>query len=138
MLDTFSLQLGGNMVSRGPGQQAIQASIRTGARLSTPGRGSPFSVARIDDKGIVLLFGAKETPTPLTWHCLEGAIDFLRNKGWVEIGTLYDTSARPGTLDSYLKGCMKRATAGWVAALFEAAGLVQIDRSRPARVRLLA
>jgi hypothetical protein len=69
---------------------------------------------------------------------LEGVIEFLRGKGWVEIGMTYDVAGRTGTLDGYLKGYMKRATAGWVAALFEAAGLVQIDRGRPARVRLKA
>jgi hypothetical protein len=106
--------------------------------LATPGRGSPFSVGRIDDRGIVLLFGKKETPTPLTWPCLEGAVDFLRGKGWVEIGGRYDTSARPGTLDGYLKGFMKRATAGWVASLFAAARLAQIDGQRPMHVRLLS
>jgi hypothetical protein len=36
-----------------------------------------------------------------------------------------------------LKGYMKRATANWVASMFEAAGLVQIDRNRPSRVRAI-
>jgi hypothetical protein len=108
-------------------------------RLSTPSRGSPFSVGRVDDKGVVLLFGRKETPTPFTWECLEGAVALLKDRGgWVEIGMQYDTSGRSGTLDGYLKNFNKRATAGWVAAMFEAAGLVQIDRRRPARVRLLS
>jgi hypothetical protein len=127
-----------NEHSRGPAQQAIQASIRSGTHLSTPSRGSPFSVGRIDERGVVLLFGAKEFPTPFTWASLEGVIEFLRGKEWVEIGGTYDVAGRTETLDGYLKGYMKRATAGWVAALFEAAGLIQIDRRRPARVRLNA
>lgn len=53
------------------------------------------------------------------------------------IGSTYDTSADPATLDGYLKGCLKRATAGWVAVVLEGAGIVDLDRSRPARVRLL-
>jgi len=126
------------MTIRGPAQQAIQRAVSTGARLSTPSRGSPFSIGRIDDKGIVLLLGQKETPTPFTWECLEGAVEFLKDRGWVEIGMQYDTSGRSGTLDGYLKDFINRATAGWVAAVFEAAGLVQIDRRSPAKVRLLS
>jgi hypothetical protein len=42
----------------------------------------------------------------------------------------------PGTLDEYLKTYLKRATAGWVAVVLEHAGVVAIDRSRPARVKL--
>jgi hypothetical protein len=123
---------------RRPARRAIQGSIISGTRLTTPARGAPFTVAKVDDRGVVLLFGAKETPTPFSWSSLEGAVEFLRGKGWVTIGGVYDTGSTPGTLDSYLKGYMKRATAGWVAALFEAAGLVQLDRRPPSRVRLVS
>lgn len=105
-------------------------------RLPTPtGRGE-FSIARIDAKGIVLLLGAKEAWTPLPWSCIEGIGSFLAARGWVPIGSKYETTAEAGTLDGYLKGYMKRATAGWVAAVLERADVVEIDRSRPARVRL--
>jgi hypothetical protein len=93
-------------------------------------------VASVDDRGVVLLFGARETPTRFSWTCLEGAVDFLRGYGWVPIGGVYDTGSTSGTLDSYLKGFTKRVTAGWVAAPFEAAGLAQLDRRPPSRVRL--
>jgi hypothetical protein len=123
---------------RGPAQQAIQSSISPGTRLLTPGRSRPFSVGSIDEKGIVLLFGEQETPTRFKWECLEGAVEFLKGSGWVEIGTRFDASARSGTLDSYLKTCVRgRATAGWVASLFASAGLVEIDGGRPLRVRSL-
>jgi hypothetical protein len=55
----------------------------------------------------------------------------------VTIGGVYDSGSTPGTLDSYLKVYMKRATAGWVAALFGAAGLVELDRGLPSRVRMV-
>ncbi len=103
--------------------------------LTPTGRGR-CSVARIDEKGVVLLLGKQEAWTPLTWACLEGVPRFLAGKGWVPIGSRYETAADPGTLDGYLKGCLKRATAGWVAVLLEGAGVVEIDRERPARVRL--
>ena len=66
---------------RGPAQQAIRSSISTGNRLLTPGRSKPFSVGRVDERGVVLLFGETETPTPFTWECLEGIESFLRGQG---------------------------------------------------------
>jgi hypothetical protein len=122
--------------SVGQVQRAIRAAVPSGAHLSTPARGASFVVARVDDRGIVLLLGEQQAWTPLTWNCLEGIVPFLAGKGWVEIGSRYETSADPDTLDGYLKGCLKRATAGWVAAVLERSGLVEIDRRPPARVRL--
>ncbi len=120
----------------GPIEGAIRRSASPGLVLSTPtGRGQ-FSVARIDDKGVVLLLGRQEAWTPLRWLCLEGVADFLAAKDWVPIGSRYATTADPDTLDGYLKGCLKRATAGWVAVVLEHSGVVEIDRGRPARVRL--
>lgn len=86
---------------------------------------------------MVLLLGEQEAWTALTWSCLEGVIPFLARRGWVEVGSRYDVTGSPDTLDGYLKGCTKRATAGWVAAVLERAEVLEIDRSRPVRVRLL-
>jgi len=93
-------------------------------------------VARLDPQHLVLLLGRNEVWTPISWTCLEGVPDFLRGRGWVVIGSKYVTSGDPDTLDGYLKDFIKRATAGWVAAVLEHAGVVEIDRGRPARVRL--
>ena len=125
------------MRSTGPVERAVRAAAVGGSRLSTPSRGAPFTVAWVDDRGIVLLLREQDARTPLTWECLEGIDPFLASRGWVEIGSRYETQADPDTLDGYLKGFLKRATAGWVAAVLERAGLVEIDRGRPARVRLL-
>src|SRR5690606_18368668 len=100
------------------------------------GRGT-FTVQTIDGQGVVLLLGAQEAVTRLTWECLEGVTSFLRHGSWVELGGRYETSADPTTLDGYLKGCIKRATAGWVAVRLEEAGVVELDCRRPAKVRLL-
>jgi hypothetical protein len=43
---------------------------------------------------------------------------------------------QPAGLDEYLKEFLKRATASWVAALLEHAGVLSIDRSRPTHVKL--
>jgi hypothetical protein len=93
-------------------------------------------VSRIDERGVVMLFGERQTPTRLDWDCLEGVVSFLAGGSWVAIGSVYDTRGREGTLDGYLKRCVKRATAAWVAALLERAGVVDVARTRPAQVRL--
>lgn len=61
---------------------------------------------------------------------------FLATRGRVRIGSLYSTDSSPNTLDSSLKRHIKRATAAWVGALLEEAGLVMTERSRPATVWL--
>lgn len=119
----------------GPVESAVRSRCRSGDRLKTPtGRGE-FSIARIDETGVVLLLGAQEAWTPLSWSCLEGVPQFLGRDQWVPIGSRFDSSPDPQTLDGNLKGCLKRSTAGWVAVLLEHAGVVEIDRGRPARVR---
>jgi hypothetical protein len=119
----------------GPVQRAIIANVHEGDRFSTPtGRGA-FIVNRIDDSGIVLLL-AERWHTRLSWECLEGVLGLLAAEGWIPIGSQYEVEGTPGTLDAYLKKCIKRATAGWVAVVLERAGILTIDRSRPAKVRL--
>jgi len=117
-------------------ERAVRTAVSPGTQLETPtGRGR-FSVAQVDSDGVVLLLGKQEAWTRLTWEALEGIPDFLRGRGWVKVGGVYATTAEPGTLDAYLKGFVQRATGGWVAVLLEHSGIVEIDRSRPAAVRL--
>jgi len=95
-------------------------------------------VERYTSEGLVLLLGAKEAWTPLPWRAMEGVPDFLRDRDWVAIGGQYSVDSQSGTLDEYLKSFLKRATAGWVAVVLERAGVLTIDRSQPARVKLSA
>jgi len=120
----------------GPVQRAVMNTVHSGDKLHTPAQKAEFEVAQVGGNGIILLLGKKQARTPLSWECLEGIPKFLEGKGWVDIGTKFDTSADPTTLDGYLKGCIKRATAGWVAVVLERSGVIEIDRSRPARVCL--
>jgi hypothetical protein len=120
----------------GPIEKAVRERVKAGDRLLTPSQSKPFTVETIDDAGVVLLLGEKRARTPIRWSVLEGVGTTLAGGGWMTIGSVYDTSAASGTLDAYLKRYINRATAGWVAALLERAGVVQIDRSRPSRVRL--
>jgi hypothetical protein len=119
-------------------EAAIRARVRSGMTLNTPARAKPFEVERIDDRGVVLLLGAKKTATPISWECWEGIPSYLRSKGGeIDIGGRYTVAGNPGTLDAYLKPCAwGRATAGWVAAVLEVAGVVNLIQSRRMRVRL--
>jgi hypothetical protein len=120
----------------GPIERAIRSTIQPPLALETPARSAPFIVDRLTERGIVLLLGEKRAYTPITWECLEGIAAFLRGRGWVKIGSKYEVTAEPDTLDDYLKGCIQRATAGWVAAVLEHSGVVRVNRDRPARIRL--
>lgn len=117
-------------------EQAVRAAIHDGEQLSTPGKAAPFWVGPLGEQSLVLLLGTKRAWTPIRWSCLEGVPEFLRGRGWVPIGSVFASEGPAGTLDGYLKTCLKRATAGWVAVVLERAGVVDIDRERPARVRL--
>lgn len=117
---------------------AIRRRIQQGQVIRLRTSGKPFEVDRIDSDGIVLLFGAKRTPTRLRWEWLEGIVTFVREHGGsVPIGGTYDVEAEAGTLDCYLKPLIKRATANWVAALLEESVVVTTERAnRHLNVRL--
>ncbi|TCC60934.1 hypothetical protein E0H73_16850 [Kribbella pittospori] len=93
-------------------------------------------MARYTSDGFVLLLGQQQSRTPLPWKVVEEVPDVLRGRSLVLIGMTYSTDAVDGTLDAHLKAFLTRATAGWVAVVLEPAGVVEIDRARPARVRL--
>ena len=116
-------------------EAAIRSSIRPGEVLPTPTGTATFVVDQLEAEGLSLLFGPKETRTLLTWRCLEGVPGYLRGQGWVLVGANRDVNGDYG-LDGYLKGCIKRQTANYVAVVLERAGVLELDRERPARVRL--
>lgn len=121
----------------GPVESAIRRSITPGMTLHTPSRRAPFVVVAIDREGVVLLMGVGQWPTRLTWECLEGIVPYLRDHGGeVMIGGQHTVVGRPGTLDAYLKACVSRTTAGWVASMLTTAGILELVDDRPARVRL--
>jgi hypothetical protein len=120
----------------GPVQLAIRNAVRTGTVLTTPSQGKPFWLGTMSAAGIAIELGAKRTPTFFTWECLEGVVPYLRQEGCVRInGSGKSQEIVAGTLDGYLKQHVNRLTAGWIAALLEKAGVVEIDRSPPACVR---
>lgn len=118
-------------------ERAVRRAIVPGTELATPtGRGT-FIVHELRPDALVLLLGQSRAWTSLAWSQLEGIMPYLAGRGWVTVGGKYDVDSDQGTLDAYLKTITKRATAGWVAVVLERAGIVEMDRARPARVRLL-
>lgn len=118
-------------------EAAIRSALRPGVVLSTPTGTATFEVGRISPEGLLLLFGPKKTRTILTWRCLEGIPAYLRGRGWVPVAANRNVHSDYG-LDGYLKRCIKRQTANYVAVVLERAGIVELDRERPAQVRLTA
>ena len=112
---------------RGRVEEAVRAAVSPGDRLATPSGRGHFTVARYTTDGLVLLLGEKEVWTPLPWRALEQVPDFLRGRDWVLIGSVCSTDSQQGTLDEYLKRYLKRATAGWVAVVLEAAAVITGD-----------
>jgi hypothetical protein len=92
-------------------------------------------VDQLEAEGLSLLFGPEKTRTLLTWRCLEGVPGYLHGQGWVPVGANRDVHGDYG-LDGYLKRCIKRQTANYVAVVLERAGVLELDRERPSRVRL--
>jgi hypothetical protein len=122
----------------GPVEKAVRQAVQPGDRLPTVTGRAGFLVTEIRRDGIVLLLGQSPTRTLIHWPALEGVPDYLSGRGWIGIGGVDDMQPTAGTLDSYLKQHINRATAGSVAVVLEKAGVVEIDRGRPARVRLRA
>jgi hypothetical protein len=121
----------------GPVERAVRKRVNEDDVLTTPSQAKPFRVARITDVGVTMLFGRKETPTVISWRALEGLREHFDSGEWIPLGGVFDVAGKVGTVDEYLKRYYKRATAGWVAALLECAGVVEIDRHRPTRMRVL-
>ncbi|MFI7650640.1 hypothetical protein ACIBTZ_31880 [Micromonospora sp. NPDC049460] len=121
-----------------PGQveTAIRARVGAGTRLPTPTGRATFGVGEVSPAGLVLLFGTKQTRTVFSWSCLEGIPGYLHGRGWVRVGANRDVHGSQSTLDGYLKTFVKRQAADYVAVVLERAGVVDLDRERPARVRL--
>ena len=117
-------------------EHAVRAAISPGDLLATPSGRGHFRVERYTQDELVLLLGEQEWRTPLPWQALEDLPDFLRNRGWVLIGSVYSSDSEAGSLDEYMKRFQRRATAGWVAVVLEKAQVLAIDRSRPARLKL--
>lgn len=116
-------------------ETAIRRSVDEGQILRTPAQGATFTVGELRSDAVVLMLGNRHR-TPISWTSLEGVVPFLAGKGWVPIGMVFAPSDEMSTFDGYMKAHVNRGTANYVAALLERAGVVEIGRGRPTRIRL--
>jgi hypothetical protein len=65
-----------------------------------------------------------------------GHTQILHNRGWLRVGANRDVNGNPGTFDAHLKGYLKRQAADYIVVVLERAGIIELDRDLPARVRL--
>jgi hypothetical protein len=106
-------------------------------QLATPGQARRFEIAEINADGIVLLLGQGQWRTPIPWDALEGLADLLRGRGWVRTSGAYEYSDDVTTPSGHLKQYVYRETSNWVMVVPEQAGVVELDRHRPIKARLI-
>jgi hypothetical protein len=116
---------------------AILRKIRPGEALRTPDEaaGKPFTVLAVDAEAVTVRT-AKGGKVRISLFTFDTAVKFLRDRGcagdrWIE--------AKDEELQALLSMENDRVRAGsYVLGILKAAGLVDIDGSRPNRVRLAA
>jgi len=94
--------------------------------------GKRFKITHIDSEKILLETGRTPSIVKIPASALEEAPNFLRGKGWISIGPVQ------GNSDGLSLDALARSRAPYVAPLLELVEIVEIDRSRPAKVRLKA
>ena len=105
--------------------------------LETPS-GKQFEVIHIDGERVLIETGKKPSELKIPVSALEEAPDFLRGKDWVRIGAVHEISDEL-SLDTFLKRFSHGTSlASYVAPLLELAEIAEIDRNRPAKIRLEA
>lgn len=115
----------------------IMKLIPLGSVFETPSGRSRFRVEKVGLDGVVVRVGAGWF-IRIPAECWEGIPDFLRGRGWVLIGA---THGKPpsGSFDEYLQRFTHGTSAvSYVVPILEKIGLVQVDRKRPQKIRLVS
>ncbi|MEM2915631.1 MAG: hypothetical protein QXH91_09595 [Candidatus Bathyarchaeia archaeon] len=116
--------------------ERVVKAIRPGASFITPSGRSKFVVERVDYDGIKLRVG-QGWPISIKTECLQGIPSFLKGKGWVRIGATHGQPPE-GSLDEYLqKFTYGVSAASDVVPILEKIGIVEVNRKRPYRIRLI-
>lgn len=103
--------------------------------LRTPS-GKQFKVIHGDGEKFVIETGRRPSTLKLPASAFEGAPDFLRGRGWIRIGAVHEISDEI-SFDTFLKRSSRGTSlASYVAPLLELGEIVEIDRKRPAKIRL--
>lgn len=110
--------------------------LMPGEQLRTPVMGSKFLVRNVSPTGVTLILGGG-WKTPIPAECWNGIPTFLKGRDWIEIGAIHGRS-KSGTLEKYIDGFISRSAGNYVASVLERAGIVEIDRQRPSKIRLIS
>ncbi len=117
--------------------------LTPGMKLKTPDlyKAALFRVTTVSKEGVGLSVGTRDSELFIPTALLEGTTDFLKEKGWAEIGANHD-KAKPGTLEDYLDQSRRelriprQSNGSYIAPILKQAGFVEIDGRRPNRIRL--
>lgn len=121
----------------GPVERAIRTTFSAPVTLETLAQGRPFTLAAIDGEGILLVLGETGSVARVSWECLDGVPAFLQqHPGWIRAGGRHVATGEPGTLDEHLKRDLQAHVANYVTRVLRDAGIVEVDRGRPVRLRL--
>ena len=127
--------------------ERITREIHSGMVLYTPVKRVKFKIDSIDAEKVVFSVGTK-TLIPIPRRCFDGIPAFLSGKGWVKIGPAYN-KAQSETLQEHLDfvgwgagsvGSDQKKShssdANYVASVLEYLKIVEVNHSRPSKVRL--
>ena len=114
----------------------ITQKIPVNSVIETPSGRSQFKIYHIDADRVMIQIGKKGNVLTIPASCFEEALGFLRGKGWIRIGAVHDV-AHKGAFDEYVQRFTHgTSAASYVAPILEKIGVVDIDRKRPAKIRL--
>lgn len=119
----------------------ITSEVHAGLQLKTPSLNKPFTVKAVEADRVVFFIKTMEIAVSKdSWN---GLPDFLKDKSWVKIGAKHEASPYVDdfTLEKYLRKTTesksKHSQASYVAPLLEYLRIVQVDRDRPTKIRLI-
>ena len=115
----------------------ITQKIPRNTILTTPSGRAFFAFYHIDGEKVIIKTNGG-TYIKLPSSCFEETPNFLRGRGWVKIGASHTApNSSNRTFDDFLKNrCQGVSTASYVATILEKADIVEIERGRPAKIRL--
>ena len=114
----------------------IASKIPRGSILKTPSGRAEFEIYHIDGERIMIRVPVTNTIIKIPAACFEESSIFLRGKGWIRIGAVHGAACR-GSFDEFVQRfTSETSAASYVAPILEKAGIVKIDRKRPARIKL--
>lgn len=115
----------------------ITSMIPIGSVLKTPSGRASFTLYHIDRSRVMIRTGKKGSIISIPAQCFEDIPNYLKNKGWVGIGATHGYSDEE-TLDKFVKSYTKgTSAASYVAPILEICNIIEIDRGRPAEIKLI-